>query len=433
MNKVGGYRAALKHREFRKMTAADLISRFGDSVDSIAFAWLVYQLSGNATWSAVIFGCNMLPTVLLGPFAGVMVEARDKKKVMVLCDLVRGFMVCLLAAMHAIGVLTPVGMLAITLVNSTVEAFRRPAGMAYIPQLLPKDDYDFGLSLNSSLSRGMEIIGLAAAAGIIAWLGIGGAIFIDGATFFLSALLIACIRKNNLFPAAKAAQEEGYWQAFRSGLSYVKKSPAILRICLMALLLNGLMVPINALQAPLVSGLYGMGAEVLSLSGILVTAGIALGSFLYPYLSKHISAKALFIFGFLAVALCYGGLIWLAPLKNQPILFYTGISAILLIFAFAMALLNAYATINLMKLVKPEYMARTSSTLGAVTVLAIPVVSFLISGLTLILSLSYVFYLFAILSVGALILLIRFRAIDAVTESVSDIQMQAEPLAQAEQ
>ncbi|WP_026510832.1 hypothetical protein [Butyrivibrio sp. LC3010] len=52
------YKDILKIPNCRKLITSNLINRFGDSVDAIAFTWLVYQITGSATWSALIFGLN---------------------------------------------------------------------------------------------------------------------------------------------------------------------------------------------------------------------------------------------------------------------------------------------------------------------------------------------------------------------------------------
>ena len=61
------------------MMVAALINRFGDSIDAIAFTWIVYELTGSAVWSAVIFGVNKVPSVFVTPLAGAWVEGRNKK------------------------------------------------------------------------------------------------------------------------------------------------------------------------------------------------------------------------------------------------------------------------------------------------------------------------------------------------------------------
>lgn len=411
-NKIGGYRAILRHKQYTKLIAANVINRFGDSIDTIAFTWLVYELSGSAAWSAIIFGVNMLPTVVLGPFAGALAEHMDKKWTMVISDITRGLLVALTAALYVFNVLTPVLMLIITLLHSTVEAFRIPCGMAIVPRLLPKEDYEFGLSLNSSLSRVTEIVGLACAAGIIAAINISGAIFIDGITFFLSALLIALMKVVKEKENSEPAEKQDYWRTLKGGISYVLKTRAILNLCLLALLLNSLLVPLSALNAPLVS-MYNLGPEAMSVAGILLTAGAGLGAFIYPYIKRRLSGKSVTIAGFLAVSLCYGALVWLKELTAVPALFIAGICITLLLFSVTIALLSGHFNVMVMKLVNQDYLARVGSTMNAVCTLAMPVISFCMGGLTLLMGLSGVLYLFGGICFVSLLLLIRFRMLDS--------------------
>ena len=411
-NKLGGYRAILRHRQYTKLIAANVINRFGDSIDAIAFTWLVYELSGSAAWSAIIFGVNMLPTVVLGPFAGALAEHMDKKRTMVITDMIRGLLVAVTAGLYVFGVLTPVLMLVITLMHSTVEAFRIPCGMAIVPRLLPKEDYDFGLSLNSSLSRVTEVVGLACAAGIIAAIGISGAIFIDGITFFLSALLIALIKAGQEKENGEPAEKQDYWQTLKGGISYVVKTRAILNLCLLALLLNSLLVPLSALNAPLVS-MYNLGPEAMSVAGILLTAGAALGAFIYPFVKRRLSGKSVTIAGFLAISVCYGALVWLKELTDVPALFFAGICITLLLFSVTMALLSGHFNVMVMKQVNQDYLARVGSTMNALCTLAMPVISFCMGGLTLLMGLHGVLYLFGGICFVSLMLLVRFRILDS--------------------
>ena len=85
-----GYKDILKQREFMKIVSASLINRFGDSIDAIAFTWMVYMITKSAAWSALVFAVNQLPSVLVQPFAGAMVEKMNKKRLMVTTDVIRG-------------------------------------------------------------------------------------------------------------------------------------------------------------------------------------------------------------------------------------------------------------------------------------------------------------------------------------------------------
>ena len=96
-----GYRQIFKQREFMKMTGANFINRFGDSIDMIAFTWLVFELTGSASWSAIMLGVNMIPNVLVQPFAGAIVERMEKKNIMIVCDVLRGILTASIAVSTA--------------------------------------------------------------------------------------------------------------------------------------------------------------------------------------------------------------------------------------------------------------------------------------------------------------------------------------------
>lgn len=78
--KMDVYRGILENeKNFRYMIAANLISRFGDSVDAIAYSGMVYQLTGSTVWLSVILGVNMIPTVLFQPLGGGLTEYFRKR------------------------------------------------------------------------------------------------------------------------------------------------------------------------------------------------------------------------------------------------------------------------------------------------------------------------------------------------------------------
>ena len=141
-----GYKNVLKQKEYLKVILANVISRFGDSVDALAFTWLVYQVTGSAAWSAIIYAMNQIPSILVQPFAGALVEGMNKKRLMVITDVIRGIIVAALAVLYLTENVTPLVLVLFTLIISTVEAFRIPAGMCVIPKILEEKYFAYGTS-----------------------------------------------------------------------------------------------------------------------------------------------------------------------------------------------------------------------------------------------------------------------------------------------
>ena len=84
------YKDVLRDPQYMKLLFSNLINRFGDSIDAIAFTWLVYRITNSASWTALIFGLNLLPNIVIQPFLGPIVERLNKKKVIVFTHILRG-------------------------------------------------------------------------------------------------------------------------------------------------------------------------------------------------------------------------------------------------------------------------------------------------------------------------------------------------------
>lgn len=90
-----GYRDIFRQTEYMKIMIAALINRFGDSIDAIASTWIVYEITGNAAWSAIIYGVNRIPSIIITPLAGAWVEGQKKKTIMIVTDLIRAGLCCI--------------------------------------------------------------------------------------------------------------------------------------------------------------------------------------------------------------------------------------------------------------------------------------------------------------------------------------------------
>ncbi|MEI0739928.1 MFS transporter [Paenibacillus sp. JTLBN-2024] len=178
-----GIRALSAHRSYLVMMAAKIISRFGDSVDSIAYSWMVYMLTGSEVLMGTLFAVNFIPGIAFSPFTGVLVDRWSKKRIVIIAGTGRGVMVSLTALLYFTGLLEPWHLFVVTLINSSFECFSTPAEMSLVPRLLPKELLLTGNSLTSSASRTAELGGMAAAGGLIALVGISGTMVVDAATF----------------------------------------------------------------------------------------------------------------------------------------------------------------------------------------------------------------------------------------------------------
>lgn len=409
-----GYKDIFKEREYRKLLLANLIDRFGDSVDAIAFTWLVYQITKSAVWSAIVFAMNTLPNVVVQPFAGAIVEKMDKKKVIVITYFLRALVISAFILLYKLDIVSPFLLAAFTLTITSVESFSLPASTAYTAQAIKKEHMTAGLSLSSIVSRAAALVGTGFAGIVIAKAGAETAMLVDVSTFVIAAILISVMKKTkeesvvaageisgeksakldaSKLDAAETTHEtelktapatqpkEKFSTTLKEGFRYVLQTPAVRNFCFLCILLNFMLVPINALQAPIASDIFKMGSELLSIAGIFSSLGGIFGSAILPFLMKKLSPLKITLFGLATLTLG----IMLLPFGNlingNAFFCYALISASFFIMLTAAAMLGGIINIQFMKTVDHAYMARASAVFNSSVTAAMPLGSLLVSAI----------------------------------------------------
>lgn len=96
----------LKESNYMKLFVSSLICRFADSLDVLVYSWMTYIVTGKATYTAIVYAANQIPTVVIQPFAGVFVEKLDKKRVYMITNGLRALIVLLILVVLSVGKLS---------------------------------------------------------------------------------------------------------------------------------------------------------------------------------------------------------------------------------------------------------------------------------------------------------------------------------------
>lgn len=379
MKKNGsGYREILRQSQFMKLVAANVVNRLGDSLDALAYTWIVYQVTNSPSWTALIFGLNQLPSILLQPVAGALVERRNKKRVMVVTDVLRGLITLGFCQLYMAGTLSGGSIAAFTLLISSVEAFRLPCGKAVLPQLLSDAHYTYGTSVNDALCTAAQLAGTGLAGVVIALWGAQAAVFADGITFFLSALILSTLRLKPAEAEQKGAREEPFLQTLSGGFRYVVTRAEIRNLALLALMMNACVVPLNSFFAVLVEDIWRQGAALMSAVNVALVAGTLLGSVAYPLLADRMHMRRLLLLAGTLLGLALAVQPLLGALTDSRLIWLGGVACFLAA-GVTMTICGSAISVEIMRVVAPDYLSRVSAIFNAVGVAAMPVVSFALS------------------------------------------------------
>lgn len=177
------------NRNFRLLFIGQAISQLGDWFNSVAVLALLLELTGSATAVAWLTITQFLPTAVIGPIAGVVVDRVDRKRLMVGMDVLRGLVVLgLLFVRHRDQVWLIYVIMALTV---GAAAFFEPARTATIPNVTTKDELMEAAALSSATWSAMLAIGAGVGGLAMALFGRDGAFILNGLSFFVSAIFIS--------------------------------------------------------------------------------------------------------------------------------------------------------------------------------------------------------------------------------------------------
>jgi MFS family permease len=259
---------ALQHRNYRLFFGGQSVSLIGTWITRVATSWLVYRLSGSELLLGLVGFFGQIPTLLLAPLAGVLVDRWRRHRILVVTQVLSMVQSFLLAGLAFAGVIRVWHILVLQVAQGIINAFDTPARQAFVVEMVEdRADLPNAIALNSSMVNGSRIIGPSIGGVIIAAVGEAWCFAIDGVSylFVIASLLAMHVDRSRRvpLPGADLAAE------LRTGFAYVAESVPI-RTALIALaIVSAMGMPYTVLM-PVIAGqvLHG-GPGTL---GLLMTA-----------------------------------------------------------------------------------------------------------------------------------------------------------------
>ncbi|HMG02185.1 MAG TPA: MFS transporter [Edaphobacter sp.] len=243
---------ALRHRNFRLYFTGQSISLVGTWITRIATSWLVYRLTGSAFLLGVVGFAGQIPTFLLAPLAGVVVERMDRRKLLVWTQVLAGVQSLLLAALTLARVITIHEVLALSVFQGLINAFDMPGRQSFLVQMVSPEggkpdrgDLGNAIALNSSIVNLARLVGPAIAGLIIAAVGEGWCFLIDGASYIAVVASLLMMRVSH---AVTERPTTSMLEQLKEGWSYVSGFRPIRTILLLFALMSLMGMPFMVLM-----------------------------------------------------------------------------------------------------------------------------------------------------------------------------------------
>ena len=221
---------------YRRYFVGQAGSISGNWMQIVAEMWLVVQLTGSGTAVGVTAGLQFLPVLLFAGLGGVLADRFDKRTLLTVTQLCMALPALALWGLTAAGQIEVWMVYALVLARGTVTAIDNPARQSFVTEMVGSERVVNAVALNSVIVHSSRIVGPAAAATLIALLGVGACFAVNAATFLVMIAALRLMDPALLQRAERVPRARGQ---LRQALAYVRRTPS-LRIPLVMMVLAGI-------------------------------------------------------------------------------------------------------------------------------------------------------------------------------------------------
>ncbi len=271
--------ATLRQPNFALLWTAGLVSQIGNWVLIAALPFYVYERTGSTLASGMIWIAYTLPGLLLGSVAGVFVDRWDRKRTMVVVNLLQAALMLVLLLVGSAEWLWLVYLVA--LLESALGQFFAPAENSLLPSLVGEERLLQANALNSLNDNLARVVGPSLGGALFGFFGLQAVVLVDSASFLVAGVLISLISS----PAASRGADIGptgdeaagslarVWREWIAGLGLVRANRVLRAVFIVmgvSLLADSIL---TALLVPFVNSVAEGGAQALG--AILTVRGVA--------------------------------------------------------------------------------------------------------------------------------------------------------------
>ncbi|MEU8538613.1 MFS transporter [Streptomyces sp. NPDC048717] len=285
--------------------AANAVSISGNSLTLIGVPWFALETTGSAGKAGLVAFCAAAPVVVSAIAGGPVIDRIGRRRVSVVSDLVCALALAAIPLLNHVGLLRFWMLCALMAVTGLFHAPGETARNALVPDLAGRAGTPLSraASLYDAVSRGARMTGAAVGGLLVALIGADTVLYVDGATFLTSSLLVLAGLRG--IPSAEPQRDAPalnlatYRADLREGYSFLLRTRLLLAVDLMVMITNGLSMSWSSVLLPIHAReeLGGSAAQGLL---VAVFGGSALaGALLYGAIGHRFRRRPVYTVGFL--------------------------------------------------------------------------------------------------------------------------------------
>ncbi|HTI33039.1 MAG TPA: MFS transporter [Miltoncostaea sp.] len=216
--------ASLRSRNFRLFFVGQTISNTGNWLTMVALTLLVLHRTGSGTAVGVLSACQFGPMLVLSPFAGVLVDRTEKRRLLVITQLLEMGQSCVLAVLALLPAAPLGAFYATAAAGGCMLAFDNPVRRAFVNEMVPLEDVPNAVTVYSAMVNLSRVAGPALAGVLVVSVGYAWTFTVDAISYLAVLIALAMMRPAELRRVEAAPREPGQ---IRAAVRYVRSVPEL--------------------------------------------------------------------------------------------------------------------------------------------------------------------------------------------------------------
>lgn len=313
------------NKNFALLWIGKIISQLGDKFYAIALAWWILQKTNSPTIMGFFLLVSVLPCILIGFFAGALTDRYNRKNILIVTDIIRGFLVLAISCLSIFNMLEIWHVFLIGFCLSLAAAFFDPAIQAIIPQIVEKEKLVKANGMNQMVGGACTVAGPLLGALAVSILGLAWVFFANSISYFISAFLACFIKVNKIYK--KTEKNTGIFKEITQGINYIKNQKQITSVLIIIALAHLFIGSLTVSLPFLAKELYGNGVNNLGYLQMMLGVGLFAGSIFMSIKKKSSANVQTLILFIMAVGLCFIAISISQYLKINTIYIYMSLLA----------------------------------------------------------------------------------------------------------
>jgi len=354
----------IKNRNAIFLWISRTVSKFGDSFESLALMYLVYDVTGSALAMSTVMIFSMIPNLLVSPFAGALVDRFNKKTILFISEIVRTITIFMIPVLSWLGIIELWHINLIAFIVSVAESFYEPCYGVTVALTVDKEDLPVLNSVVTLSNNIARCIGYSLAGFIMFNLGKNILFIFDSFTFLISAIFALFLKLNDI-TENKSVDIKQIGMDIVSGCKYLLSEKVLIGFISVFLLISLLASPLLNFLPISLKDVFVLNESWAGLLMTLFSIGTVTGSIIYPIIYKlDVKFGSVVLFSFIFL----GGLLLISTFihtKVVAILIYSTIGIIA-------SVLNMWVSTGIQQKCNISFLGRVSSIVSIIATASTP-------------------------------------------------------------